>query len=290
MHDFALPAGYEQSAKRCFLPLADWLNEKLLAARHAPLVLGINGAQGTGKSTLAELLKRQLSDDHGRRAEVLSIDDLYLTKAEREQLAKDVHPLLGTRGVPGTHDIRLGLSLLQQLRTLEAGQSVDLPRFDKATDERCDKREWASVSPPVDVLILEGWCVGSVAVPDEELLEPANELEAEKDTDGLWRRYVNEQLKTNYAAFFAHLDGLVFLQAPGFDAIFRWRLEQEQKLRQRSGSRQSGVMNEQEIRSFIQHYERITRHNLKHLPAIADARIELNEEHEAVSLTFDRTG
>ena len=88
-----------------YSPLAEWV-----VARRQPgktLFLGINGAQGTGKSTLADYLRLALEIEYDWHVAVLSIDDFYLTKAERTQLAEDVHPLLVTRGVPGTHDIQM---------------------------------------------------------------------------------------------------------------------------------------------------------------------------------------
>jgi len=76
-------------------------------------VLGISGTQGSGKSTLAALLQFLLQQN-GLRVVCLSLDDFYLTRKERRQLADTVHPLLMTRGVPVTHDISLAISIIQQ--------------------------------------------------------------------------------------------------------------------------------------------------------------------------------
>jgi len=219
---------------------------------------------------------------------VLSIDDLYLTRAQRQALAKDVHPLLATRGVPGTHDVELGLAVIGSLRKLKQGQCVLVPRFDKSTDDRFPESEWTEVSDPVDLIIFEGWCVGSEPVADDELSVAINALEASEDPSGTWRRYVNQQLKAIYPPLFELLDALVFLSAPDFDSILRWRTEQEEKLAAGTSARENllmtHVMTQAQIERFIQHYERITRQNLISMRTTADLRLELGQDHQVLSM------
>ena len=251
------------------------------------MLLGINGAQGTGKSTLADFLKLALEQQHGWHVAVLSIDDFYLTRAERQALAADVHPLLATRGVPGTHDVGMLSHCLDTLRDLAAGEDTALPRFDKAEDDRAAEADWPRVAGPVDLIILEGWCVGSVAQEDAELDAPINALERVRDATGEWRRYANERLRTDYAQLFARLGLLVFLQAPGFDAIYRWRLEQEHKLAAAVRDA-SAIMTDEQVAEFIQYYERITRNNLLRLSQSADVVFELDEDHGIVGGRYRR--
>ena len=249
-------------------------------------MLGINGAQGTGKSTLAHLLRDYLKSDFDKNVVVLSIDDIYLTRAERAALAEDVHPLLQTRGVPGTHDVALGIAVIEELGSLQEGETCQVPRFDKSRDDRCPTADWATVTGPVDLVIFEGWCVGSMAQKDDELKEPINPLERSKDIDGRWRRYVNEQLRGDYLNLFELIDSLLFLKVPDFEAVLRWRLEQEHKLRASAGTDAPAVMSDEQIAEFIQHFERITTHNLAVLPGTADAVIELGDDHQAVTNTY----
>jgi D-glycerate 3-kinase len=165
------------------------------------------------------------------------------------------------------------------LRQAGCDDAIALPRFDKAIDDRVSRSQWPEVSGPLDLIILEGWCVGSQSVPDAELAEPINSLERDEDEDGVWRRYANEHLRTQYAPIFAQLDALIFLRAPSFDAILRWRLEQEEKLATVSKSGSNGLMNREEIERFILFFERITRANLETLDQHADMVLRLDDSH-----------
>jgi len=275
-----LPDAFHRTATKFYDPLAKWLRPRL--DRETPFLLGINGAQGTGKSTLAGYLALALGGAGERTVAVLSIDDFYLTKAERQRLAGTVHPLLAVRGVPGTHDIPMLRACLSRLRGLGPGARARLPRFNKAVDDREDEASWPVVTGPVGLIILEGWCVGSAAEPDAALEEPVNPLEETRDPDRRWRRYVNECLAADYADVFAELDALVFLQAPGFDAILRWRVEQEHKLAASADSDAAGVMNDEEVREFVRHFERITRNNFETVRSNADIVLELDEYHDCL--------
>jgi len=277
----SLPAEFATTAERHYLPLACWLSRR--ARRAAPFLLGINGAQGTGKSTLARFLHAALQAA-GQSATVLSIDDFYLGKARRDALATEVHPLLRVRGVPGTHDTALMHQTLKDLRSLQPGETLRVPVFDKATDDRVADSEWAHVEGPLDAVILEGWCVGTPPQPDAELLQPINGLEAAEDRDGRWRCYVNDCLRERYAPIFAGLDALCYLQIPEFAVVPLWRGEQEQKL---AASRQGrGIMTDNEIVRFIQYFERLTRVALAALPQTADVVLELARGHTVAASRY----
>ena len=243
------------------------------------MLLGVNGAQGTGKSTLADFLRLAAESMFDWNVAVLSIDDFYFTLAEREMLAGEIHPLLATRGVPGTHDTDMLAHYLERLLRLGESERIALPRFDKAIDDRADESCWPVVEGPIDLVILEGWCVGTAAQSDAELQRPVNDLERDEDPDGAWRRYVNDQLRAKYQAIFDQLDFLIFLGAPSFDAILRWRLEQEEKLADASPEDSSGLMNKEQIERFLQFYERLTRANLTALPNSADIVFNLDDTH-----------
>ena len=247
-----------------------------LADAPRPLILGLCGSQGSGKSTVSEGLKARL-EGRGLKAAVLSLDDLYLSKAARADLAASVHPLFATRGVPGTHDVALGVSVLDAIR---AGKAVALPRFDKAADDPFPRAGWPEAPAGLDVLIFEGWSVGARPQPGADLADPVNALERDEDAEGIWREAVNTALGGPYTDLFARLDRLVLLAAPGFEIVQRWRTEQEHGLRralEAEGRSGSAVMADDQIVRFIQHYERLTRHILAEMPARADLTLSLDE-------------
>ena len=281
-----LPSSFANVVDEFYVPLARWLCARMTESGPGTFVLGINGAQGTGKTTLSNFLSEFLRHDYDMSVAELSIDDIYLTRAERTDLAEHVHPLLSTRGVPGTHDVALGRAVIDKLCALGAGETMSLPRFDKSVDDRHPTSAWPEVTGPIDLIVFEGWCVCSTAVPGGELAEPVNRLVAEEDIDGAWRSYVNDQLVTVYRELFSKIDALVFLEAPDFDAIYRWRLEQERKLSASVGGDGTHVMGEAGLKRFLQHYERITRHNLVSLRARADVVLALNEDHAVTDATY----
>ncbi len=278
-----LPDTYLNSANQWFAPLvAEFTAAR--ASQTKPIVIGINGSQGSGKSTLADYLCTMLNEQSGLKTVSLSLDDFYLTRAERETLASDVHPLLKTRGVPGTHDIHLALETLSSL--ISGSAQTLIPRFDKSTDDRHLEVDCDRVNGPVDVIILEGWCVGCKPQPKEALAEPANDLEREHDAEGVWRNYFNAALATDYQTLFDRIDLLIMLRAPSFGTVYKWRLEQEQKMITRlakgSQGNHAGVMSEAQIAAFIAHYQRITKYSLEEMPARADHLFRLDSQRQIV--------
>jgi len=248
----------------------------ILCGWRRPYVLGLCGAQGSGKSTVAELVRRQLVRQ-GRRVAVVSIDDFYLGRDERANLARTVHPLLAVRGVPGTHHMGLWEPLIS---VAESGGDIRIPRFDKATDDPRPREQWEGVTGPLDVLILEGWFVGAHAQSSDMLIAPVNDLEREEDRDGRWRTWVNRQLAERYQNCFDRLDSLVLLAAPSFDVVRAWRTEQEHALRQATGA----GMDDEAVAAFILHYQRLTEHVLRIMPAYADLTITLDGKRRPLAM------
>jgi D-glycerate 3-kinase len=121
--------------------------------------------------------------------------------------------------------------------------------------------------------------VGAAPEPDYALARPINALERERDPDGTWRRYANEQLAGPYRALFAPIDVLVFLAAPDLRVSRAWRIEQEHKLAAKAapGSR---LMSDDEVSRFVEYYERISRHMLAEVPSRADVVLRLGHDHQ----------
>jgi D-glycerate 3-kinase len=242
--------------------VADLLDDAL---RHEVRVFGIAGLQGSGKSTLAAQVVA-LARARGLRAATLSIDDGYLNPGARRRLARTVHPLLATRGPPGTHDVALLCGTLDAVRT---GRATRLPRFDKRHDRRLPPSRWPAVGL-LDLLVFEGWCLKVPAEGAAALATPVNALEREEDSDGTWRRWCNAALGRDDPALWARIDRLLWLQPPGFEGVADWRWQQEQALA--GGPR----LSRPDVERFVQHFERVSRQALRCLPAIADRTLRLD--------------
>lgn len=269
-------AGIYPIVSRDIIDIAeDHLRNCLAGTQKRPFVAGICGAQGSGKSSLVSELAQRLSAE-GMRVAAFSLDDLYLTRSERLEKARVVHPLFAVRGVPGTHDVALGLELLHAFSREGA---VAIPAFDKLIDDRVPRDHWRKLRTPVDTVLFEGWCVGAVPETEHALRSPINALETIEDASGKWRRMVNFALGNAYQELFAWLDTLILLKAPSFDVVATWRAEQEATLRDRleRTGQSAGLMEEEAIRRFVSYYERLTKHILTEMTRRAALTIPLDE-------------
>ncbi len=256
------------------LPLSSWLARR----EPRPLVAALSGPPGSGKSTLVGALRWLLARRHGLRSAGFSLDDVYYTKAERQALARDVHPLLATRGVPGTHDLALANALLDALTRAGAEQPVRLPRFDKLADDRAPESEWDRVEARPDVILVDGWFWGAAPPSVASLERPINEREATEDPDGHWRRHVREQLAGGYQDLFARADVHVRLTSPSWETTLAWRVEQQLALRGLAGTAPDAAT-QAEITKFLRLFERVARLPPAREP---DLTLELDERRELV--------
>jgi len=272
-----LPESYLQFAQRWFEPLVDQIFQQYQMQKR-PLVLGINGCQGSGKSTLADYLCSMVAERHAIATANLSLDDFYLPLKQRMQLSETVHPLLATRGVPGTHDIDLAIETIEQL---VAGNTTRIPRFDKSIDDRVPEKDFDRVTGPASLIILEGWCLGALPQSDSDLQQPVNDLERLEDEQGIWRQYINLALAGGYQQLFAMVDQLIMLRAPSFDTVFQWRWQQESKLQEKhSQTNRSGLMTEQQVLRFIQYFQRITEQSLAEMPGRSQHVFQLDLDRQ----------
>lgn len=278
-----LPFAYLEQAFCAFQPV---INDVLtLRPTKPPIVLGINGCQGSGKTTTAAFLQHAFEEIHHLNVVNISLDDFYLSKAARINKAQTVHPLFATRGVPGTHDTDL---ILRTMKALLDGKAPFISRFNKASDDLFPRSVWDQAPDYVDIIIIEGWLLGARAQDDNDLIEPVNSLERNEDADGIWRSHVNQYLKIQYQELFSLIDCLVMLKAPSFEAVFTWRLEQETKLAKKLQSStepsadSSGLMSKEEIRHFINYFQRLTEVMLIEMPERADHCYFLNSERQII--------
>ena len=271
---------------RSFLiPICFWISKK--AKKKSPLIIGLAGGQGSGKTTISSILSLILKKYFKLKVFKISIDDFYKTKKQREILSKDKHSLLLTRGVPGTHDIKIMLDFFRKIKTKNF-KSLKLPKFNKANDDRYKKKHWYKLKSRPDVVIFEGWCVGAKPQSLKLLKKPINVLEKAYDKSLKWRRFVNLQLKTNYKKLYSQLDSLLYLKVKNFNLLKKWRIKQEEKLWLKSKSRKNlKIMNKKEVINFMQTYQRITEQMFKDAPKYSSIIMNLNKNHQIHKIKFN---
>ncbi len=260
-----------------YLPLSNWIYSVYIKDRKTKLI-GLSGGQGAGKSTITEILKMILKKKYGLNLCVFSIDDFYKTKAERILMSKDVHPLFITRGVPGTHDLNLIKKTIKNLKKKKF-RTVLIPKFDKSKDDRFRRNKWQKIKIKPDIIILEGWCVGTTHQNNNELIKPMNLIERKYDKNLKWRKKVNYFIKSRYKNLFRQIDKLVYLKVPSFNYILKWRWLQEQKMKLTSKSKKT--MSKTQVKEFIMFYERLTKHMIKNNSRISDLTIFLDKNHRS---------
>ena len=262
---------------KLYLPLSEWLY-KLYKKDNKLKIIGLSGGQGAGKSTITSILKFILKKKYGLELCIFSIDDFYKTKKQRVTMAKSIHPLFLTRGVPGTHDVNLINKTIKKLKRRKF-KSFLIPKFDKSTDDRSKEKKWQKIKKVPDLVIFEGWCIGALPQKDADLKKPLNFIEKKYDNHLKWRKSVNNNLKNQYRKIFNKLDKLVYLKVPNFNYIYKWRLLQEKKLKLTSKSKKT--MSKSQIKEFIMYYERITKHMMKNSYKISDLIIYLDKDHRS---------
>lgn len=279
IRELQLPESFQQIVSDIVMPLANIIIDK---KKTQPLLVSINGAQGTGKSTLTTFLRLIIESELNCNVAELSLDDFYCTRTERIRLAQQVHPLFITRGVPGTHDLNLLDLVIESLLT---HQKCKVPRFNKARDDRYPESDWSFCHSNTEIILFEGWCNNSPWQNQDQLAQAINQLEKNEDPDASWRNYANEQLKEYHRRVFDRTDLCIMLQAPDFEHIYEWRRLQEQKLKANTPiDQQNRVLSDTALKRFIMHYERISRHTLRYLPNIADLVLPVAADHSIVSI------
>ncbi|MDO9337271.1 MAG: kinase [Caulobacter sp.] len=224
----------------------------LFPGKNGPPLIGVSGAQGSGKTTLVRAVAKAIGAAH------LSLDDVYLSPHARQTLAQRHHTLFYTRGVPGTHDIDMLLSVLDALSAASETSRTPLPAFDKLADDRLPETDWPAFEGRPTAILIDGWCLGATPQTPEMLEFPVNALELDEDSDGDWRGAINRFLSGPYATLFNRFDNILHLLAPDFGVVETWRGQQQAQLLGRAMTDGEKTA----LHRFIQHYERLTRHML----------------------------
>jgi len=272
----------ERMIKSFLIPLCFWISKK--SENKRPYFVGLAGGQGTGKTTISSLIRIILTKYFKLNVFRISIDDFYKTRKERINLSKRVHPMLLTRGVPGTHDINMMLNFFKKSKSKKFNR-LKLPTFNKAIDDRYNKKKWYDLKKRPDVIIFEGWCVGAKSEKNNTLKKTINSLEKAKDQKQIWRKYVNNQLKSKYKNLYSQLNCLVYLKAKNFSLLQKWRLKQERKLWVQSKVK-SKIMSRGDVLNFMQTYQRITQNMFRNMPKYASVIFNLNSNHQIKSAVY----
>ena len=274
----------EGMIKNFLIPICFWIAKK--ADNKKPYFVGLAGGQGTGKTTISSIIKIILEKYFKLKVFKISIDDFYKTRKERITLSKKIHPMLLTRGVPGTHDINMMLDFFKKSKAKKF-KSMKLPNFNKAIDDRFPKNKWNTINKRPDVIIFEGWCVGARAETNKTLKKSINSMEKANDHKLVWRKYVNQQLKTKYKKLYSQLNCMIYLKAKNFSLLQKWRLKQEHKLwlktKKKGGHK---IMSKGDVINFMQTYQRITQNMFKNMPKYASIILNLNSNHQIKTAVY----
>ena len=274
----------EGMIKNFLIPICFWIVKK--ADNKKPYFVGLAGGQGTGKTTTSSIIKIILEKYFKLKVFKISIDDFYKTRKERISLSKKVHPMLLTRGVPGTHDINMMLNFFKKSKAKKF-KNMKLPNFNKAIDDRFPKNKWNTIKQRPDVIIFEGWCVGARAETNKTLKRSINSMEKANDDKLVWRKYVNQQLKTKYKNLYSQLNCMIYLKAKNFNLLQKWRLKQENKLwlkTKKKGAHK--IMSKGDVINFMQTYQRITQNMFKNMPKYASIILNLNSNHQVKTAVY----
>ena len=276
----------EKIIKSFLIPISFWIAKK--AEKKRSYIVGLSGGQGSGKTTISSIISIILRKYFKLNVFTISIDDFYKKRNERFLLSKKIHPSLISRGVPGTHDINMMLDFFKRIKRKEF-RSLKLPKFNKAIDDRYNKKLWYSIKKRPDIIIFEGWCVGAKAEKNNTLKQPINSFEKLRDKKLIWRRYVNKQLQSKYKQLYDQLNCLLYIKANNFSLLRKWRIKQETKLRLKNKrSNRNKIMSNKEVINFMQTYQRVTQNMLKTVPKNASIILNLNTNHQIKSVIYNK--
>jgi D-glycerate 3-kinase len=266
------PETVVETLQKVWLPLATQLGAHRQELGR-PFIQGILGVQGTGKTTMCRVLALILQH-LGYRTLSLSLDDLYKTYNERLVL-KQQDPRLIWRGPPGTHDVELGLSVLEQIRQCQS--PVAVPRFDKSAYAGAGDRTTPEIVENVDIVLFEGWFVGVRPIDPVAFDTAPPPILTEEDR--AFARDMNRKLH-EYLPLWERLDSLIVLYPTSYHLSLEWRKQAEQQM---IAGGKSG-MSESEIEQFVKYFWRALHPELfikplVKLPTSVDLVIEINPNH-----------
>ena len=275
----AFDVGIDNISKRYFYDILLFLayQIKKITSDKQSTIIGLSGGQGSGKTTITTLVEHILNLYLNVRAITLSIDNFYFSKKRRMQMSQEIHPLCKTRGVPGTHDIILLKEKINSLLNADLKTKTVIPLFSKIKDDYVPIQNWKTYLGRPDIIILEGWCIGAKAIEDHEWLPPLNSLEKNFDPDSTWGKWSNRLLKNQYQEIFGMLKILIMIKEKSMRNIYKNRWVQEKTLKKLNNT--AKTLTKDDVKQFVMHFERLTRHMLRIMPDYADIIINKDSNY-----------
>ena len=264
--------------KDIVIPISLYLSS--FPGRKEPYLICFTGGQGSGKTTMSYFIQEILSNHCNRPSVGFSIDDIYKSQEERKKLSKEVHPLCYVRGVPGTHDVGMGINLIKKLSEAQSNSITKIPLFCKPEDRHYPETDWPSYRGKPDFIFFDAWCGGAKPVSEENWAGPMNDLEREDDPEGIWSKWSNRELAKDYQKLFDRFDLLLMIKVPSIDFVYRSRWIQEQTLAKtvKDPNLKDKIMTKEEVYRFVMHYERLTHYILEEIPKFSDIVLERDEQ------------
>ena len=262
-----------------YLPISKMIKEEYMK-KNKTKVIGLTGGQGTGKSTISKILQITLEEKFNLKTTIFSIDDFYKTLKERKKMSQMISPLFLTRGVPGTHDISMGLDLIEELSVADIDSITKIPSFCKPEDKHYPESDWPIYKGKPDFIFFDAWCGGAKPISEENWEGPMNDLEREEDLYGVWSKWSNRELAKDYQKLFDKFDLLLMIKVPSMDFVYRSRWIQEQTLAKtiKDPILKDKIMTREEVYRFVMHYERLTHYILEEIPKFSDIVLERDEQ------------
>ena len=267
---------YNISGRILKLPDIEKIYMPLFKKIRSKKMIMIAGSQGSGKSSLSELIKNVYKKHYQKKVTIISIDDFYHSIKKRNAMSKNIHPLFKVRGVPGTHDIALLKNALWNIKKKQF--PVYLPIFDKTKDIRKKYRRKISSS---DLVILEGWCVGASPLPNDYLFKNINTIEKNSDKQNVWRKNYNRYLK-DYQHLFKLFNCYIYILTPSWKNVISWKYKQELKLR----NQKNNLKLLSKLKEFIMYYEKITRWMMQTSKLNCNILIKVDKEQKFKKIIY----
>ncbi len=248
--------------------ILDWVTNAIASAKSKPCIIGMSGANGIGKTTICESLLVALGKNNLKGASI-SIDDFYLTRNEQIQLSSKFanNRFLQHRGYPGTHDIDLGLEIIQKLKNKNPSK-VRVPTYDKSAFDGCGDRfpeaKWKTVETPLDFILWEGWMLGFQPITESEI----------KDVH---LKQIN-QLLFAYERWNALLDSLIILKPEKMEYVIDWRTQAEQQRRNSGRGAMTEIQTIEFSRSFLFALELYSEKMCENPPCLESIQFIVNKD------------